>query len=129
MGYEATNWKWGNIHKAEFQHSLSVKKPLNQVFNKGPYPIGGDTDTVHQSAYNPSAPYHSTSWCPSNRFIVDVGNWDASLAVSPPGQSGVLGSRHYDDMVSLWRNGEYIPMPWSRKKVEELAEYTFVIKP
>jgi len=129
MGYEASGWKWGNIHQAEFQHSLSVKKPLHQVFNKGPYPIGGDTDTVHQSAYNPSAPYHSTSWCPSNRFIVDVGNWDASLAVSPPGQSGVLGSGHYDDMVSLWRKGEYIPMPWSREKVEELAEYTFVIKP
>ena len=129
MGYESSGWKWGNIHQAEFQHILSVKKPLNQVFNKGPYPIGGDTDTVHQSAYNPSAPYHSTSWCPSNRLIMDVGNWDASLAVSPPGQSGVLGSRHYDDMVSLWRKGEYIPMPWSREKVEELAEYTFVIKP
>ena len=129
MGHEASGWKWGNIHQAEFQHSLSVKKPLNKVFNKGPYPIGGDTDTVHQSAYNPSAPYHSTSWCPSNRFIMDVGNWDASLAVSPPGQSGVLGSWHYDDMVPIWRKGDYIPMPWSREKVEELAEYTFVIKP
>jgi penicillin amidase len=49
MGYESSGWNWGNLHQAEFQHSLSVKKPLNQVFNKGPYPIGGDTDTVHQS--------------------------------------------------------------------------------
>ena len=25
MGYEAFGWKWGNIHQAEFQHSLSIK--------------------------------------------------------------------------------------------------------
>jgi len=129
MGYEPTDWKWGNIHKAEFHHSLSVKKPFDKVFNVGPFPIGGDTDTVHQSAYNPSTPFHSTSWCPSNRLIIDVGNWDASLAISPPGQSGILGSDHYDDMTSLWRTGDYIPMPWSRNKVEELAKYTLVINP
>ncbi len=60
---------------------------------------------------------------------LDVGNWDASLAISPPGQSGILGSDHYDDMTSLWRTGDYIPMPWSRNKVEELAKYTLVINP
>ena len=129
MGYEPSGWRWGNIHQAEFHHSLSIKKPLNRVFNKGPYPIGGDTDTVHQTAYNPSTPFHSTSWCPSNRVIFDVGNWDASLAISPPGQSGVLGSKHYDDMVQIWKNGDYIPMPWNREKVLELAEYTLVINP
>ena len=28
MGYDSFGWKWGNIHQAEFQHSLSLKKPL-----------------------------------------------------------------------------------------------------
>ena len=129
MGYESSDWKWGNMHKAEFHHSLSVKKPFDKVFNVGPFPIGGDTDTVHQSAYNPSTPFHGTSWCPSNRLIIDVGNWDASLAISPPGQSGILGSDHYDDMTSLWRTGDYIPMPWSRKKVWKRSKYTLVINP
>ena len=129
LGNEPSDWQWGKIHKAEFHHSLSMKKPFDRVFNVGPFPISGDTDTVHQSAYNPSTPFHSTSWCPSNRFIIDVGNWGASLAISPAGQSGVLGSKHYDDMVPLWRNGDYIPMPWSRKQVEEMAKYTLVINP
>ena len=129
MGYESSNWQWGNLHKAEFQHSMAIKKPFDRVFNAGPFPIGGDTDTVHQSAYNPSTPYHSTAWSPSNRFIMDVGNWNACVAISPPGQSGVLGSSHYDDMVPLWRTGKYIPMPWSRDKVEEAAESKLVLKP
>jgi len=129
MGLEVVEWKWGKIHMAEFQHSLSVKKLMSQIFNKGPYPIGGDTDTVHQSAYNLSDPCNNTSWCPSNRFIIDVGNWDDCLVISPPGQSGILGSRHYDNMIHLWRTGDYIPLLWSRQKVEELTEYTLVMKP
>ena len=129
MGHEPSKWAWGNIHQAQFHHSMSIKKPFDKVFNVGPFPMGGDTDTVHQSAFNPSAPYHSTSWCPSNRFIMDVGNWDACLAVSPPGQSGVLGSKHYDDMATLWDKGEYISLCWSKEKVEETAENKLVLKP
>ena len=129
MGHDPNTWTWGSIHQAQFHHSLSIKKPFDKIFNVGPFPMGGDTDTVHQSAFNPSAPYHSTSWCPSNRFIMDVGNWDACLAVSPPGQSGVLGSDYYDDMATLWDKGDYIPLPWSRDKVEEAAENKLVLKP
>jgi penicillin amidase len=95
----------------------------------GPYPIGGDTDTVCQTAYNPAAPYHASEWCPSIRLIMDVGEWDDSLIVSPPGQSGVLGSKHYSDMAEKWIEGEYIPMLWSRSKVEASIHKRFTLIP
>ena len=129
MGYESSEWAWGKIHQVEFQHSMAIKKPLGKVFNVGPYQIGGDTDTVHQSAFNPSAPYHATSWCPSNRIIMDVGNWDACIGISPPGQCGILGSDHYSDMAGLWLKGEYVPLYWSREKVEETSKKKLVLKP
>ena len=129
MGHEPNTWAWGSIHQAQFHHSMSIKKPFDKVFNVGPFPMEGDTDTVHQSAFNPSAPYHSTSWCPSNRIIMDVGNWDACLAVSPPGQSGVLGSKHYDDMATLWDKDDYIPLFWSHDKVKKMTENKLVLKP
>ena len=129
MGIESSEWQWGKIHQVEFQHSMAIKKPLDKVFNIGPIQIGGDTDTVHQSAFNPSAPYHATSWCPSNRIIMDVGNWDACIGISPPGQSGILGSKHYSNMADLWIKGEYVPLYWSREKVEETAEFTLMLKP
>ncbi|MBT5078302.1 MAG: penicillin acylase family protein, partial [Candidatus Marinimicrobia bacterium] len=129
MGYEVEDWKWGKIHHAEFRHGMSVKAPLDKILNVGPYPIGGDTDTVCQTAYNPAAPYHASEWSPSIRLIMDVGEWDNSLMVSPPGQSGVLGSKHYSDMAEKWIEGEYIPMLWSRSKVEASAKKVFTLIP
>ena len=129
MGNKSSGWAWGKIHQIEFQHSMAIKKPLDKVFNIGPFQIGGDTDTVHQTAFNPSSPYHATSWCPSNRIIMDVGNWDACIGISPPGQSGILGSDHYSDMADLWLKGEYVPLYWSREKVEENKVLTLNIRP
>ena len=129
MGYEIDDWKWGKIHHVQFRHGLSVKAPLDKILNVGPYPIGGDTDTVCQTAYNPSAPYHATEYCPSIRLIMDVGEWDNSLIISPPGQSGVLGSKYYSDMAEKWIKGEYIPMLWSRSRVEASTQKTFTLIP
>ena len=129
MGYDIDDWKWGKIHHVQFRHGLSVKAPLDKILNVGPYPIGGDTDTVCQTAYNPSAPYHASEWCPSIRLIIDVGEWDNSLIISPPGQSGVLGSKHYSDMAEKWIMGEYIPLLWSRSRIEASAQKTFRLIP
>jgi len=129
MGYEVEDWKWGKIHHAEFRHGMSVKAPLDKILNIGPYPIGGDTDTVCQTAYNPTAPFHASEWCPSIRLIMDVGEWDNSLIVSPPGQSGILGSKHYSDMAEKWIEGEYVPMLWSRSKIEACSQKIFILIP
>jgi penicillin amidase len=56
--------------------------------------------------------YLNNAWSPSVRFIFDLGDLSRSLAVYPPGQSGQLGSPHYDDLIEPWRSGEYHPMLW-----------------
>ena len=33
MGYEVEDWKWGEIHHAEFRHGMSVKAPLDKILN------------------------------------------------------------------------------------------------
>ena len=129
MGKKYSGWRWGAIHQVNFRHGMSVKEPLDKVFNVGPFEIGGDTDTVCQTAYNPRSPYHATEWCPSIRFIMDVGAWENSLLLCPPGQSGVIGSYHYSDMAKPWINGEYIPMLWERKNVEDSAESSLTLIP
>ena len=112
-----SDWEWGNIHKVTFRHGMSVKKPLDRIFNIGPFSVGGDTDTVFQTAYNPSSPYHATEWCPALRLIMDVGKWDNSFVISPPGQIGVVGSEHFDDLAPMWLEGDYIPMLWNYDQV------------
>lgn len=129
LGEDMSRWQWGRLHKATFAHPLGQVKPLNLLFNRGPFPIGGDTDTVHQSAFIPREPYAVQSWCVSYRQIVDLSDWERSLAIHTNGQSGQPGSRHYADMIPMWRNGEYHPMLWGRAQVEAEAEDSMVLKP
>ena len=66
---------------------------------------------------------------PSFRVVIDVGNWDNSRAVNMPGQSGDPNSPHYRDLAPLWLNGEYFPLLYSRKKIEQAAELKIELAP
>jgi penicillin G amidase len=110
---------WGDVHQVEFKHPLGSKKPLDAIFDRGPYPYGGDTNTVWQAAWVPRLPIKpeggfTASW----RQVLDVGDWDQSRGVHAPGQSGHPASEHYDDMIPLWLRGELHALPWTRAAVE-----------
>lgn len=129
MGSDPAEWQWGRIHRVTFGHALALRKPLDLVFNLGPFPIGGDTDTVCQTAMAPASPYDNTEWAPSFRQIVDMGDLSRSMVVVPPGQSGQLGSPHYGDLAPLWLMGEYQAMLWTREQVEREAEGKLTLRP
>jgi penicillin amidase len=128
LGPDPDGWQWGKIHRVTFEHSLALRKPLDLVFNRGPYPIGGDTDTPCQTAMLPGAPYDSQACSPTFRMVADMGDLSRSLAVAPPGQSGQLGSPHYDDMIEPWLKGEYHPMLWTREQVEAEAKNRLILE-
>lgn len=128
LGPDVEGWQWGRIHRVIFGHALGLKKPLDRVFNRGPIPIGGDTDTPCQTAMHPDDPYDNKAWAPSFRQIIDLGDLSRSVAIFPPGQSGVLGSPHYDDLIEPWIRGEYHPMLWTREQVEQEAEGRLILK-
>ena len=65
----------------------------------------------------------------SYRHVFDLADWDRGLATSTPGQSGQPGSPHYGDLLPLWERGEYFPLAFSRKKVEEVCLHRLVLKP
>jgi penicillin G amidase len=130
LGPRASEWRWGAIHPVAFHHPLGAKKPLDRIFNRGPYPYGGDTNTVWQASWTPRLPIapeggFTASW----RQIIDCGDWDASRAIHTTGQSGHPASRHYDDMIPMWLRGEYHPMLWSRPRVEENTTHRLFLEP
>jgi penicillin amidase len=129
LGPQLSDWRWGKIHKISFDHPLGLQKPLDQVFNRGPYPIGGDTDTPCQTAMQPGDPYDNTAWSPSFRQVIDMRDFSNSVAIHPPGQSGQLASPHYDDLAQLWLDGEYHPMLWKRDEVERSASSKLILRP
>jgi penicillin G amidase len=128
VGEYESDWEWGQIHQINFTHPLSLQKPFDQVFDRGPYPIGGDTDTPLQSAFLADQPYNNKVWSPSFRQIVDMGDLSKSLTIIPPGQSGQLASPTYDNLVEPWLKGEYIPMLWTREQVERESKEKLVLE-
>ncbi|MBI5880154.1 MAG: penicillin acylase family protein [Chloroflexi bacterium] len=129
VGPDMSRWTWGRIHQAAFNHTLGAQKPLDRIFNRGPYPYGGDTNTVWQAAFVPQLPIAPGGGSASWRQIIDVSDWDASRAVHTTGQSGHPASKHYDDMIPMWLNGDYHPMLWARERVEAHAESRLTLTP
>lgn len=73
-------------------------------------PHGGDDFTVNVGHYTPYDPSMQQTAGPSYRQIVDLSSLDKSLFLNPMGQSGNELSPHYDNLLPLWSQGQYIPM-------------------
>ena len=65
----------------------------------------------------------------SYREIFDVADWDRSLAINVPGQSGQPGSPYYDNLLKLWAENEYFPLAFSDRAVRAAAKYRLTLRP
>jgi len=125
FGREMAKWRWGDLHFAEFKHSLSTDDTRRAVFDLKSVPRGGDANTVNATG---GARFVQRSGA-SFREILDISDWDRSVAINVPGQSGQPESRHYGDLVPLWSEGKYFPLLFSRDKVEKNAAERLVLEP
>lgn len=129
QGPDPKAWQWGRLHHNFIEHPFTaiVDEANRRKINIGPIPKHGSTYTPNQSGYR-SADFRQTGG-PSFRIIVDVGNWDNSRAVNHPGQSGDPNSPHYSDLAALWRAGQYFPLLYSRKAVEQNTDHVIHLQP
>jgi len=125
LGKDMGRWQWGAIHQATFNHQLGAVKPLNLVFDRGPYPQGGDAGTPNNAAFS-TKDFHQT-WVSSYRQIIDPGDLNRSVWVHTTGQSGLPYNKHYGDMIPLWREVRAFPMWFARADVEKNREALLVL--
>jgi penicillin amidase len=130
QGSDLQSWAWGRFHQLTFAHTLGRIKPLEAIFSRGPYPVGGDVNTVWATA-SPLDRADSDEGMvgPPFRFIADLSNLSQSLGLLAPGQSGQVGSPHYDDQVDAWFKGGYHPMLYNREDVVREQEACLVLLP
>ena len=125
MGADITTWQWGRLHHGFFAHPLARITPT--LHSVGPVPKGGSGSTPMAAGYRVSD-FRVTTGA-SFRMVVDVGNWDASMCINAPGQSGDPRSTHYGDLAPIWAAGEYVPMLFSAAAVDAAAELVVALKP
>ena len=128
FGADMSAWQYGqpSYHHALVEHPLSdaVNAATLAKLNVGPLPRGGDGSTVSATG----GADNQTSGG-SLKIIADTEDWDKSVGLNTPGQSGDPESPHYRDLFPLWARGEYFPIAYSRAKVESVRESTTRLTP
>jgi penicillin amidase len=129
LGAGMSRWTWGRLNQVLLAHPAGAIKPLNLLFNRGPYPLAGDHDTLLRALNTPKFPFPPVAVGDAVRFIADLSDWEKCRTVIPGGQSGQVGSKHYADLMRLWLAGVQQPMPFKRNQVEQYAESHLILKP
>jgi penicillin amidase len=106
FGNDTRNWRWGEMHTLTISHPFGLVKPLDRIFNIGPFPMGGGPTTVMSAEYDINKPFDVTV-ASSFRMVYDFGKPDEMQTVLPSGQSGQVFNSHYDDQTAMWLNGAY----------------------
>ena len=119
QGPDITQWTSGQLHRIKFQHPLDSAPGAAALFDRGPMKRSGDGDVVQATGYRDDS-FDQLSGA-SYREIFDLADWDASVAINVPGQSGQPGSKHYDDLLPLWIEGRYFPLAFTHDAVDAVT--------
>jgi penicillin G amidase len=128
QGPDPSQWSWGALHPVNFLHPLDQQPGAKPLFDLGPLPRPGDENVVNATGFWGGVTFAQTSGA-SYREILDTGDWDHSLAVNTPGQSGQPGSPHYSDLMNTWNEGQYFPLAYSKEAVERETTDRLVLMP
>ncbi|NBA97877.1 penicillin acylase family protein [Pseudomonas sp. R5(2019)] len=107
LGKNPHDWQWGKVHTLTHGHALGRQKPLDRLFNIGPFAAPGSHEVPNNlSAKIGPAPW-SVTYGPSTRRLIDFAKPGKALTINPVGQSGVLFDRHYADQAKGYIEGGY----------------------
>lgn len=121
LGEDHAEWRWGRLHTVYYKHTASRTPVLRKLFDVGPFEMGGDIHTVNNTGFLMRFGFRQLA-CASYRHIVDMSDFDRSLSVHHPGQSGQPESPHYADLAEVYTQGRYHPQLFSRRAIEENGE-------
>ncbi|PRY53490.1 penicillin amidase [Knoellia remsis] len=132
LGKDPDGWRWGRLHTLELTHDVlggdGAPGIVNRIFNRGGFEMPGGSSIVNANGWDASVGYE-TSWAPSMRMVVDLGNLDASTWINQTGASGHAFSSNYDDQAEDWVKGRQDPWPFSEKAVREASEDELTLTP
>ncbi|MCH4899872.1 penicillin acylase family protein [Pseudomonas sp. B707] len=129
LGDDASGWQWGKAHTLTHGHPLGQQKPLDRIFNVGPFAAPGSHEVPNNlSAKIGPAPWPVT-YGPSTRRLVDFADPAHSLTINPVGQSGVPFDSHYDDQAEAYVDGMYVQAHFSEEEVTANTRSTLKLLP
>lgn len=128
LGKSITDWQYGQDEYKHVRMNHQLSPLLNEEWKKkvdvGPLPTGGNsfTPNVTGSADNM---YHGASF----RILVDTGDWNKTLMINAPGQSGNPDSPFYNNLFEMWAAQKYFPSYFSKDEIKKTTTEILVLNP
>jgi len=127
LGKNVSSWRWDRLNTAVFAHTPFHYFPLLRSIFTRKTGIAGYIDTINISGLTPAQPYTSRL-AAAYRQIIDMGS-DEPLYCLPPGQSGHVLSRHYDDQLTDWKHCRYRQLPFAVRRPETSWMHRLTLRP
>ncbi len=128
-GSDVKDWKWSQQASLEHTHALGTVKPLNNLFNVGPFPVSAGQEMINNLTIAIEKDGFPVRSGPSTRRIVDFADVDKSWGINPTGQSGYFMDPHYDDQAVMYVKGEFRRQYLNRKDILDNSEGTLTLLP
>ncbi len=128
-GADPDSWHWSKVHTVEYVHAIGRKKPLDKIFNIGPFPVEGSRDVPNYLGFRLSPAPHRVRVGPSTRRIIDFAEPENALGINPTGQAGYFFNDNYADQARLYVDGRYRRQLIDRDEIEAARTSTLVLNP
>ena len=131
MSRDTPGWQWGKLHRVTLRHQTlgsSGIGPIERLFNRGDWPVGGGPAVVNAMAFDDTRGYRVTAG-PTMRMVVDLGDPDNSQWINQSGTSGHAYHPNYDDQAPLWVTNQTVRFVAGRSAVEGLTEHRLNLVP
>ncbi len=118
LGDDPQAWMWGDLHTARFAGRPFGTGQIGELDARFVMEIGvgGGDSIVNANGWTANAPFDVTQ-IPSMRQIYSLADWDATLRINPPGQSGDPNSPNYQDQLEAWAVVDYRTAPFSKEAI------------
>ena len=129
LGPDRATWQWGRLSTVLLEHALTplASEAQRAQMTVGPAPKNGDSNVPGVAEFDHKT--YRTIGVATLRIVMDVGDWDKSLAINGAGQSGDWTSPHYRDLFPLWVADKYFPLLYTRAAIEQATERRILLVP
>ena len=123
FGPDRSAWTWGRCRPLILKHSLSDAPVVGSLLSPGPFPIGGEADTLSQSGVLGLRHFAASTAIPALRLIV-------KLSEQPEARFALAGEQIHDPLhangplTDAWLNDRYLPLLRSRDEIEAATKST-----
>lgn len=121
LGADEGKWIWGEMVKARFPHPLAVAPLVGLQFSVAPVPQNGTGGLLGATV--------NIGGSVSMRLIADPSAWDKTQHGITLGESGIPGSKHWNDQLADWRAVTPREFPFTEAAVAAATKETTVLEP